>query len=86
MMNKEEELDMNDLIRDFNEYSTDYSKTACRYYEDYLINYQKEKLDLQQRIDKAIEYINKAQLPMNDEYLTEFDCGVELLEILGGKE
>lgn len=43
----EEELDMNELIRDFNEYSTDYNKTTCEYYENYLKNYQKEKLQLQ---------------------------------------
>lgn len=54
----EKELDMNELINDFNEYSTDYSKSACSYYEDYLRNYQKEKLELEDRINNAIEYIN----------------------------
>ena len=43
----EKELDMIDLINDFNEYSTDYNKTTCEYYEDYLRNYQKEKLSKQ---------------------------------------
>ena len=59
-MNKETELDMNDLIRNFNEYSTDYTKTACRYYEDYLINYQKEKLNLQQENQELKEQLKKA--------------------------
>lgn len=42
-----EETTMWDLITDFKEYSTDYTKTACEYYEEYLRNYQKEKLQLQ---------------------------------------
>lgn len=41
------EKDMNDLITSFDEYSLDYTKCACDYYEEYLRNYQKEKLQLQ---------------------------------------
>lgn len=42
----------------------------------------KENKDLQQRIDKAIEYINKLK---EYPYLERYYVG-ELLEILGGKE
>ena len=95
MMNKETELDMNELISDFDEYSTDYTKTACTYYANYLREYQKEKLDLQQRIEEAIDYIRKCcnmdskfvnlhfEYAQNEMSSDQVD---ELLEILGGKE
>ena len=64
-MNKEKELDMNELIESFGECSTDYTKTACTYYANYLEEYQKEKIRLQQqnkelhnKIDKAIEALD----------------------------
>lgn len=65
------------------------------------INYQLEMSDniefsygyakyLQQRIDKAIEYIKEHNcIGMNKEYLPkeyEYCCSYELLEILGDKE
>lgn len=77
----EKELDMNELINDFNEYSTDYIKTTCEYYRDYLKKYQKEKLELQQRIDKAIGYIETTSFYMKSHY----DYRNELLEILKGE-
>lgn len=87
-MNNEKELDMNDLIRDFNEYSTDYNKTTCEYYRDYLRNYQKEKLELQQRIDKAIEYIENntysSVATMKTILHLQNDELYDLLEILKG--
>ena len=43
---------------------------------------EKQNNDLQQRIDKAIEYINKLK---EYPYLERYYVG-ELLEILGGKE
>lgn len=64
-MNKEKELDMNELIESFGECSTDYTKTACTYYANYLEEYQKEKIRLEQenkelhnKIDKAIEALD----------------------------
>lgn len=55
----EKELDMNDLINSFDECSTDYTKTACVYYGDYLRNYQKEKLALQQERNNYKELYEK---------------------------
>ena len=75
----EEELDMNELINSFDEYSTDYTKTACTYYGDYLRNYQKEKLELQDRINKAVEYIENNSL-----YDEEYDYNYEEEMYLSG--
>ena len=81
---------MNELIRDFEEYSTDFTKTACTYYANYLREYQKEKLDLQQRIDDATERLNalivfwKKYNPIDNTMQVEQFKGV--IEILGGKE
>ena len=58
-MNKETELDMNDLINSFDECSTDYTKTACVYYRNYLRDYQKEKLQLQNNWNELKEYCRK---------------------------
>lgn len=91
-MNKEKELDMNDLIVSFGECSTDYTKTACTYYANYLEEYQKEKIKLEQenqqlhnKIDKAIRYIkkNKHYIDIEDMnmYLYEDDIN-KVLEIL----
>ena len=45
--------------------------------------------ELQQRIDKAIEYINSQKYEYDDGEISGVDCccdGFKLLEILGGKE
>lgn len=71
----EKELDMNELINSFDEYSTDYTKTACTYYGDYLRNYQKEKIELQQEnkqlkkaYDKEKYLTDKLTKQLTDEY------------------
>lgn len=51
----EKEIDMNELIESFGECSTDFSKTACKYYEDYLRNYQKEKIWQIEEYQKAVD-------------------------------
>ena len=57
---------------------------------DYLTNLQQENKQLNEKIDKAIEYIKKHNIiGMNKEYLPsgiEKCYSVELLEILGEKE
>lgn len=55
-----EETDMWDLLRDFKEYSTDYNKTTCEYYEEYLRNYQKEKLQLQNNWNELKKWLEEA--------------------------
>ena len=47
---------MNELIRDFEEYSTNFTKTACEHYANYLKEYQKEKIELEQKLDKILAY------------------------------
>ena len=45
-------------------------------------------IDLQQKIDKAIEYINSQKYEYDDGEISGVDCccdGFKLLEILGGK-
>ena len=87
-MNKEKELDMNDLIVSFGECSTDYTKTACTYYANYLEEYQKEKIKLEQqnkelhnKIDKAIELIEGYNLGKYDYSIPTIGI-IDLLEIL----
>lgn len=91
-MNKEKELDMNELIESFGDCTTDYTKTACTYYANYLEEYQKEKIRLEQenkelhnKIDKAIRYIkkNKHYIDIEDMnmYLYEDDIN-KVIEIL----
>lgn len=50
---------------------------------DYIKYLEKENRDLQQRIDKAIEYIHWRYDDREDMYITQME---ELLEILGDKE
>lgn len=76
-MNKETELDMNDLINSFDEYSTDYTKTACVYYGNYLRDYQKEKLQLQNNWDALKSWLDEVlnEIKENDIYdRTEYEC------------
>ena len=58
-MISEKELDMNDLINSFDECSTDYTKTACTYYGDYLRNYQKEKIQLQNNWNELKKWLEE---------------------------
>ena len=69
-MNKETELDMNDLINSFDECSTDYTKPACVYYGDYLRDYQKEKLQLQNNWNELKEWLKQIQI--NAVYIDEW--------------
>ena len=54
-----EETTMWDLITDFKEYSTNYTKTACEYYEEYLRKYQKEKLKLQNNWNELNKFVEE---------------------------
>ena len=53
------EEDMNEFIIDFDEYSTGYLKTTCDYYGDYLRNYQKEKIQLQNNWNELKKFLEE---------------------------
>lgn len=58
-MISEKVIDMNELINSFDECSTDYTKTACTYYGDYLRNYQKEKIQLQNNWNELKKWLEE---------------------------
>ena len=60
----EKEIDMNELIECFKEYSLDFNKTTCKYYEDYLRNYQKEKIWQIEEYQKAIDDVTSKKMDL----------------------
>lgn len=65
-MNKRHFEILEEMITDFDEYSTDYTKTRCKEIEQVLVDTIKYITNLQQRIDKAVEYIEMVQKTEND--------------------
>ena len=55
----EKEIDMNELIESFGECSTDYTKTACTYYANYLEEYQKEKIKLEHNWNELKKWLEE---------------------------
>ena len=61
-MNKEEIIKaLNNLIEDFNDYSTDYTKTACIYYKEIFIEIKKQLEEKDKIINEAIEFIRNGE-------------------------
>ena len=70
-MNKEEIIKaLNNLIEDFNDYSTDYTKTACDYYKEIFIEIKKQLEEKDKVIDEAFklsqELKEQIELTLND--------------------
>ena len=78
----EKEIDMSELIECFKEYRTEFNKTTCKYYKDYLRNYQKEKIwqieEYQKAVDKTMS--EKIDLEHNWNELKRY-----VKELLGSK-
>ena len=47
---------MNELIRNFEEYSTDFTKTTCEHYAKLLKDYQQHTSKLEKKLDKILSY------------------------------
>lgn len=80
-MNKRHFEILKEMINDFNEYSTDYTKTRCREIEqvlidtlDYIINLQEAKDKLQNDYQEAVDKINelRIQLSATEEVSAEY--------------
>ena len=90
-MSEKDINNLKEMLVDFNEYSTDYTKTACREYEETIENTLKEIERLNNIIKEVREYIekNKAKLQLGRDdftcemaYSDEVVLANELLQIL----
>ena len=82
-MNKEEIIKaLDSLIEDFNDYSTDYTKTACIYYKEIFIEIKNQLEEKDKVIDEAIEYINQQifDMTMTGNGTLSLDRLLEILE------
>ena len=86
MNNKEIIKALNNLIEDFNDYSTDYTKTACDYYKEIFIEIKKQLEEKEKIIDDAIKYAKNTTVAEHGTEeifnISELWFVKELLEIL----